>query len=82
VVVWPFKYTVFNTGKRELFNLGADPDENRDLAGREAKEVAQLSEGLSAWVKTIPKQARQTMKLSPEEKKRLESLGYVGGGAK
>ncbi|HMC60325.1 MAG TPA: sulfatase, partial [Candidatus Solibacter sp.] len=79
VVSWPFKYIAFNTGKKQLFNLEADPDENRDLAGAATPETAQLNGDLSAWMKTIPAQSKQRVQLSPEEMKRLKSLGYVGG---
>jgi arylsulfatase A-like enzyme len=79
VVSWPFKYIAFNTGKKQLFNLEADPDENRDLAGAATPETAQLNRDLSAWMKTIPAQSKQRVQLSPEEMKRLKSLGYVGG---
>jgi arylsulfatase A-like enzyme len=79
VVSWPFKYIAFSTGKKQLFNLEADPDENRELAGAATPETAQLSDGLDRWVKTIPAQARQRKTIPPEEMKRLKSLGYVGG---
>ncbi len=79
MVSWPFKYIVFNTGKKQLFNLEADPDENRDLAGAAVPETALLNSDLSAWMKTIPAQSKQRMQLSVEEMKRLKSLGYVGG---
>jgi arylsulfatase A-like enzyme len=79
LVSWPFKYIAFNTGKKQLFNLEADPDENRDLADAATPETAQLNSDLSAWMKTIPAQSKQRVQLSPEEMKRLKSLGYVGG---
>jgi choline-sulfatase len=79
VVSWPFKYIAFNTGKKQLFNLEADPDENHELAGAATPETARLTSDLSAWMKTIPVQSKQRVQLSPEEMKRLKSLGYVGG---
>ncbi len=78
VVSWPFKYISFNTGKKQLFNLEADPDENRDLADG-TPETARLRGELSAWMTKTPAQSRQKVQLSPEEMKRLKSLGYVGG---
>ena len=80
VVKWPYKYIVFNnTGKKQWFNVDADPDETRELAGAAVAGLGQLSEGLGVWIKTIPAQARQQKKMTPEEMRRLKSLGYVGG---
>ena len=82
MVAWPFKYIVFNTGKRQLFKLDADPDEAREVSAAGTGEMVALGQTMTAWGKTIPVQPVQQMKLSPEEERRLKSLGYVGGGAK
>ena len=79
VVSWPFKYIGFNNGRRELFNLEADPDERQNLAGAAAVDLARLGGELSVWSKTLPAQNRQKVVLSDEEMRRLKSLGYVGG---
>jgi arylsulfatase A-like enzyme len=79
VVSWPYKYIGFSNGTRELFNLEADPDELRNLAGVATQDAARMGGELSAWVKTIPAQSRQKVELTAEEKRRLKSLGYVGG---
>ena len=80
VVAWPYKYIAFLQGRRQLFNIESDPNENRELSGTMAAEVSDLGQAVTAWGKTIPKQSVQQMKLSPDEMKRLKSLGYVGGG--
>jgi arylsulfatase A-like enzyme len=79
VVSWPFKYIRFNNGKRELFNLEADPDEQKNLTGVATADAARMSGELSAWGKTLPAQSRQKVALTVEEMRRLKSLGYVGG---
>jgi arylsulfatase A-like enzyme len=79
-VSWPFKYIGFSNGTRQLFNLEADPDELRNLAGAAPADAARISGELSAWAKTIPAQSRQKVALTVEEMRRLKSLGYVGGG--
>ena len=80
VVAWPYKYIAFLQGRRQLFNLESDPNESKELSGTMAAELSDLGQAVTAWGKTIPKQAVQQMKLSPDEMKRLKSLGYVGGG--
>jgi arylsulfatase A-like enzyme len=79
MVAWPFKYIVFNTGKRQLFKLDLDPDETREVSSMATGEMAALGQTMAAWGKTIPVQPVQQMKLSPDEERRLKSLGYVGG---
>jgi arylsulfatase A-like enzyme len=79
VVSWPFKYIGFSNGTRELFNLEADPDEQRNLAGVANRDAARMGGRLSAWVKSLPAQSRQKVALTVEEMRRLKSLGYVGG---
>jgi arylsulfatase A-like enzyme len=82
IVAWPLKYIAFLKGRRQLFRLDVDPDETRDVSSTESGDLSALSQTITAWGKTIPKQSVQQMKLDPEEIKRLKSLGYLGGGAK
>ncbi len=39
----------FQTGRRELFHLGRDPGESRNLAGSEAERVRTMAAKLAAW---------------------------------
>lgn len=81
MVAWPLKYIVFSNGKRQLFKLDVDPDEAREMSATASAESAALGQTILAWGRTIPVQSTQQMKLSPDEERRLRSLGYVGGAA-
>ncbi|MBM3856023.1 MAG: DUF4976 domain-containing protein, partial [Verrucomicrobia bacterium] len=65
----------FEGGRRELFNLKADPSEQIDLAGREPARVAALQARLSAWRKEVgaqlptPNPAFKGKSNSPQETK-------------
>ena len=43
----------YEDGRRELFNLAADPGEARDLAAVETDRVAELERLLDAWLTTV-----------------------------
>jgi arylsulfatase A-like enzyme/tetratricopeptide (TPR) repeat protein len=65
----------------ELFDLGADPGETRNLAAQEPQRVERMRAALQAAVRKMAPggdSARSTV-LSPEQEERLRSLGYVGG---
>jgi arylsulfatase A-like enzyme len=74
---WPFKFITTSNGHRELFDLSGDPTESRNLYIRQPERAAQLADRLSMWVKSMPQQSRETHTLSPEDLRRLKSLGYV-----
>jgi arylsulfatase A-like enzyme len=75
---WPNKLITSSTGRYEVYNLSKDPDENRNLGGH--TEVGRnLGMELSRWVRAIPAQAQQQLKLDSEGLRRLKSLGYVQG---
>jgi hypothetical protein len=77
VYEWPHKFIVSSSGKREYYDLSADHGEDRDLWLSERPAAQQLGLEMAAWLKTIPAQARQRMKLDGEALQRLKSLGYV-----
>ena len=74
---WPFKFITTSNGHRELFDLSGDPAESRNLYIRQPERAAQLADRLSVWMKSMPQQSRETHTLSPEDLRRLKSLGYV-----
>jgi len=74
---WPFKFITTSNGHRELFDLSGDPTESRNLYIRQPERAAQLADRLSMWMKSMPQQTRETHTLSPEDLRRLKSLGYV-----
>ena len=56
---------------------GGDPAESRNLYIQQPERAAQLADRLALWMKSMPKQSRETHTLSPEDLRRLKSLGYV-----
>jgi arylsulfatase A-like enzyme len=74
---WPYKFITSTSGRRQLYDLSADPDETRDLSQREAALARRLNADLRAWMKTFPSRPRQKLQLGPEALQRLKSLGYV-----
>jgi arylsulfatase A-like enzyme len=77
IYAWPYKFITSSNGRRELFDLGVDPAEHRNLYIQQPERAAQLSDRLALWMKNMPKQSRETHTLSPEDLRRLKSLGYV-----
>jgi len=67
------------TRRSELYRLDSDPAERHDLAAREPEEVARLRSLLDAWVRRSEARVRPgaDVALSPEERERLEVLGYA-----
>ncbi|MHC4894183.1 MAG: hypothetical protein ACYTFV_12685 [Planctomycetota bacterium] len=63
-------------GGIELFDLVADPDQRTDLASQRPDDVARLREELERWIEANPTEITSTRKLTPQERKRLEDLGY------
>jgi arylsulfatase A-like enzyme len=65
-------------GRRELFDLAADPEEREDRSGAEAARVRELEARLDAWLaahgRSDPPPATT---VSPEDLERLRALGYV-----
>jgi arylsulfatase A-like enzyme len=67
-------------GRRELYDLAQDPDEERDLAGREQARLTALDTDLDALVQGLARP--RTTDAAPEEAKgerreMLEALGYL-----
>ena len=63
----------------QLYNIKSDPLEQNDLADEKTRKCNQLREKLFDWVsnaKQYPTK-KQGFKLSPEEKEKLKSLGYI-----
>jgi arylsulfatase A-like enzyme len=74
---WPYKLIASSNGKRELFDLSSDPAEDRNLFAPQNPKSQELSLALSGWLKTMPAQARQRLRLDGDALQRLKSLGYV-----
>jgi choline-sulfatase len=65
----------------ELFDLRADPGEQRNLAAQEPLRVERMRAALQAAVRKMAPagDTARSAALSPEQEERLRSLGYAGG---
>jgi arylsulfatase A-like enzyme len=76
VVQGPWKLIV--TGKRqELYHLGQDPGELRNLHLRERERAAALRAALAAWDETTERAQEETQGLDVADMEALRSLGYL-----
>jgi len=70
-----------NPESLELFDLGTDPQELRNLAAANPEKIARLRPALIAWQKENNRlralYGGATEKLDPETEKRLKALGYL-----
>jgi arylsulfatase A-like enzyme len=64
-------------GKRELYDIFADPAEEHDLCASQSAVCEDLQHRLENWRAQAPRAPAQTRKLDQESLKRLKSLGYV-----
>jgi len=69
-------------GRHELYDLGADPAENSDLYATEVSRGEEMMRGLIEFGETLATrtEAAESPELTEEERRRLEALGYLGGG--
>ncbi len=71
LVLWP------ETGETALFDLEADPGEQRDVSLQQPEVLAGMREQLEAWMDLgdrLPGEAAP-----PDVARALEGLGYLGG---
>ncbi|MCP4906589.1 MAG: hypothetical protein GY910_16565, partial [bacterium] len=61
----------------ELFDLESDPEERENLVDREAERVKQMREEIAAWRKAHTREEKDVRLPTPEERARLEALGYT-----
>lgn len=76
------QWKYIQTTRPELYELPRDPRESNNLAGRSAEQVQSLRQKMQ---QTLDEQNRQladsNIQLDDATRRRLESLGYVGGRA-
>jgi tetratricopeptide (TPR) repeat protein len=73
------KWKYIRTPLPELYDLHVDPQETRNLATEQAELIKLLEAQLVACEQGLQQRQGTAVQLSPEEQRRLESLGYVGG---
>ena len=77
-----FKY--IDAPRPELYDVRADPAEERDLARVDGARAAHLAGELDAWLVATteaPADRASRRALDPDEESRLRSLGYLAGAA-
>ena len=73
------KWKYIRTPRPELYDLVADPHETRDLSAEQADQMKSLEVQLAELEQQMDQRLGTAVQLSPEEQRRMESLGYVGG---
>ena len=68
------------SARPELYRLDLDPLESTNLAPASAKAAADMERALAGIERSLQPRTAGSIALSREEKRRLESLGYVGAG--
>lgn len=66
----------------ELYDLDADPAEQRNLTAMNGARLRELRDELAHWRRNASNRGQTSrVALDPESRQRLESLGYVASGA-
>jgi arylsulfatase A-like enzyme len=75
---WKYIYN-YTAKTEELYNIKLDPLEYNNLTDKNTKQRTKLKEQLFKWVSTGRKYPTQkkTIQLSPQEKEKLQGLGYI-----
>jgi hypothetical protein len=74
VIVWPFKLIAWESGKMELYDLGADPRETTNLAAGKPEVVARLRAELEQNRPEV--RLGEKADLGDGTRDRLRALGY------
>jgi arylsulfatase A-like enzyme len=77
VYEWPYKYISSSTGKRELFDLSRDPQEEHTLYAQQPAVVEKMRGDLDGWTRLVPPRSGQKRTLSQDNLQKLKGLGYV-----
>ena len=83
IVAWPYKAILdVDSGETRLFDLSADPAEQRDLSATDPQTLRRLLGQLSAGLDQDRSPAAGAgAELDDDLVARLRALGYIGGGA-
>jgi arylsulfatase A-like enzyme len=73
-----FKLIETTKGRRELYDLSADPGETHDVCLADNSRCVAIQVELDQWVRTIPLPLIPGTKLDPRNLQHLKSLGYIG----
>jgi arylsulfatase A-like enzyme/Flp pilus assembly protein TadD len=73
------RWKYIETSRPELYDLALDPQEVRNLAENEPTQAAELAELLEQLREKMRPASADSMNLTPDDRRILASLGYVGG---
>ena len=76
VLAWPDKLITSSSGRRELYDLASDPNEERNLYATSARAKG-LAADLGRWIDALPARTGRNADVDQETAQRLKSLGYV-----
>jgi arylsulfatase A-like enzyme len=80
-IVTPGGKYIYDYGQKteQLYNVKSDPLELNNLVGKETEQSNQLKAQLFDWVSSSKEyySSQLSIQLSPEERKKLEALGYL-----
>jgi len=62
----------------ELYDLDADPREQKNLYGEKPEIVSRLTEVLESWKELVAREGEGVYELSEEDRAALDALGYGG----
>jgi arylsulfatase A-like enzyme len=79
VTMWPFRLVRSSAGSPQMYDLSADPEEDRNIYDPQNPQAHQLDERLSAWLRSALPTDKNRSKIDAETQRRLKSLGYIGG---
>lgn len=67
------------TTRPELYDLETDPGETRNLAATQTDQLQEMEDALATMERGMILQKSENVQLSDQERKTLQSLGYLGG---
>jgi arylsulfatase A-like enzyme len=73
----PFKLILASNGKREFYDLSADPHEQHNLYFQNLSVASRLENDLRHWISMLPAEHARPVVLDKNAVDRLRSLGYV-----
>lgn len=74
IIDWPHKLIVATDGRREAYDLAADPEESRNLVAD--LDVRKMEADLEAWLGAAPEHG-DPPRMDPSRYEHLRALGYV-----
>ncbi len=77
VLLEGWKLILDENKRAELYHIETDPIEERDLADKERGRVEKLQELIKEWTDRFPHAAKLESSLTKEDRRALESLGYL-----